>query len=145
MLTLGVILILDYGFCRREYYLPERREGTLMCHYRHHAHADPFFLIGLQDITSHVDFSALARVAVAAGLQLSGYCNQANFLINCGILDALAQLDPSDAKSYAPACAAAQKLLGPGEMGELFKVIAFGKGIENPLLGFRRGDRRLTL
>lgn len=140
-LTRGVALFIDYGFPVSEYYHPHRSGGTLMCHYRHRAHTDPLCLPGLQDITAHVDFSTLARVAAEAGLDLLGYTQQARFLMNCGLLDALAAYDPDDIARYAPACAAAQKLLSPAEMGELFKVIAFGRGIEPPLLGFRSGDR----
>ena len=117
-----------------------------MCHYRHHAHADPFCLLGLQDITTHVDFSAIARCAVAAGgLDLLGYTSQAQFLINCGITDLLAATPADDVRAYLPLAAQAQQLLSPAEMGELFKVIAFGKGFAPPLLGFRSGDKRHTL
>ncbi len=140
-LTRGVLLFIDYGFPVSEYYHPQRSDGTLMCHYRHHAHADPLCLPGLQDVTAHVDFSTLASVAVKTGLDVLGYAQQARFLMNCGVLDALAAYDPNDVARYAPACAAVQKLLSPAEMGELFKVIAFGRGIEPPLLGFRSGDR----
>lgn len=137
----GVALFIDYGFPVSEYYHPHRSGGTLMCHYRHHAHTDPLCLPGLQDVTAHIDFSTLARVATDAGLDILGYTQQARFLMNCGLLDALAAYDPNDVARYAPACAAAQKLLSPAEMGELFKVIAFGRGIDVPLLGFRSGDR----
>ena len=140
-LTRGLLLFIDYGFPVSEYYHPQRSGGTLMCHYRHHAHTDPLCLPGLQDITAHIDFSALARVAAETGLDVLGYTQQARFLMNCGLLEALAAYDPNDVARYAPACAAAQKLLSPAEMGELFKVIAFGRGIEPPLLGFRSGDR----
>lgn len=141
----GVLLVLDYGFPAREYYHPDRNQGTLMCHYRQRVHADPLVLIGLQDITAHVDFSALAEAALEGGLELRGYTSQARFLIDCGILDLLAELDPANVARYAPACAAVQKLLSPSEMGELFKAIAFGRGIAAPLIGFRSGDRRMTL
>lgn len=145
MLERGVILMLDYGFGESEYYHPQRSQGTLMCHYRHQAHADPFFLPGLQDITAHVDFSAMARAGVEAGLELLGYASQANFLINCGLTGLLGQISPEDPASYLPIVAQAQKLMSPAEMGELFKAIALGRGIEPPLTGFTRGDRRHTL
>jgi SAM-dependent MidA family methyltransferase len=145
MLQRGAAIFVDYGFPRREYYHPQRSGGTLMCHYRHHAHPDPLCLPGLQDITAHVDFSALADAAADAGLALLGYTQQARFLMNCGLLEELARLDPQDVRRYAPACAGVQKLLSPAEMGELFKVIAFGRGIEAPLLGFRAGDRSALL
>ena len=141
----GVILLVDYGFPAREYYHPERSAGTLMCHHRHRAHADPFFLPGLQDITSHIDFSAVARAGAEAGLALLGYTGQAQFLINCGITDILLRTPPENAAAYAPQAAAAQQLLSPSEMGELFKVIAFGKDYARPLMGFASGDRRGSL
>ena len=141
----GVILLIDYGFPAHEYYHVERSTGTLMCHYRHHAHADPFFLPGLQDITSHIDFSAVARAGAEAGLELLGYTGQAQFLINCGITDLMLRTPPEDAAAYLPQAAAAQQLLSPAEMGELFKVIAFGKDYAAPLLGFASGDRRGSL
>jgi len=141
----GAILVIDYGFPAREYFHPQRGMGTLACHYRHHVHGDPFFLPGLQDVTAHVDFSALARAASDAGLELLGYATQAQFLVNCGITDLLAQENPADARRYLPAAAAAQKLLSPSEMGELFKVLAVGKGVLLPLLGFSNGDRSHAL
>ena len=141
----GAILAIDYGFPAREYFHPQRSMGTLACHYRHHVHGDPFYLPGLQDVTAHVDFSALAQAADEAGLELLGYTSQAQFLINCGITDLLAAENPADAKRYLPAAAAVQKLLSPAEMGELFKVLAVGKGVTEPLSGFSRGDRSAAL
>jgi SAM-dependent MidA family methyltransferase len=141
----GVIFIIDYGFPRREYYHPQRSIGTLMCHARHRAHGDPFERPGEQDITAHVDFSALARAARAAGLEVLGYATQAQFLVNCGITDVLAQANIENALHYAPIAAEAQKLLSPAEMGELFKVLAVGRGVKQPLLGFSRGERSNTL
>ncbi len=145
ILERGVALFIDYGFPRREYYHPQRARGTLMCHYRHHAHDDPFFLPGLQDITSHIDFTAIAEAAGASGLELLGYGNQAQFLINCGLTDLVARTPAEDAQAYLPLAAQVQKLTSPAEMGELFKVIAVGKGVTQPLLGFRSGDKRHTL
>ncbi len=142
----GAILIVDYGFSSREYYHAQRSSGTLMCHYRHRAHGDPFFLPGLQDITAHVDFSALADAAAQSGLDVLGYASQAQFLINCGITELLAQSDPSNAPAYAPRAAEAHKLLSPAEMGELFKVLALGRRrAPEGALGFARGDRARTL
>jgi len=140
----GVLLFLDYGFPRAEYYHPQRSQGTLMCHYRHHAHADPFHLPGLTDITAHVDFTAVAEAGFDAGLSLMGYTSQANFLINCGITDLLQGQSATD-PAYIRQAAALQKLMSPAEMGELFKVIALGRGLDAPLLGFARGDRRHAL
>ena len=141
----GLILVIDYGFPRHEYYHPQRSAGTLMCHYRHRAHADPFARPGDEDITAHVDFSALADAARAAGAEVLGYATQAQFLVNCGITEVLAQANVENALVYAPIAAQAQKLLSPAEMGELFKVLAVGKGIKEPLLGFSRGDRSHAL
>jgi len=144
-LEAGVILVIDYGFSRREYYHPQRSMGTLMCHTRHRAHGDPFERPGEQDITAHVDFSALAYAAHESGLEVLGYATQAQFLVNCGITDVLAQANVENALHYAPLAAEAQTLLSPAEMGELFKVLAVGRGLEQPLLGFSRGDRSNTL
>jgi len=132
----GAALLIDYGFPRREYYHPQRLMGTLMCHYRHHAHAEPLWLPGLNDITAHVDFTAVADAAHAAGLDVLGYTSQAHFLMNCGILGLLQQ-------QHTPRRAGeVQRLVSEAEMGELFKVLAVGRGIDAPLLGFVRGDRR---
>jgi SAM-dependent MidA family methyltransferase len=144
-LELGALLVIDYGFPAREFYHPQRSTGTLMCHYRHFAHSDPFLYPGLQDITAHVDFSALAAGAKTAGLDLLGYATQSNFLVNCGVTEVLDRGDPSDPKRFAPIAATAQKLLSPAEMGELFKVLCVGRGISQPLLGFARGERSHTL
>ncbi|CAB3672099.1 hypothetical protein LMG1866_01116 [Achromobacter ruhlandii] len=137
----GAALLIDYGFPQGEYYHPQRAGGTLMCHLRHHAHGDPFTAPGLQDITAHVDFTAMADAAQAAGLQVLGYTSQARFLMNAGLMELLAQLDPTDVRAYAQAVAPVQKLLSEAEMGELFKVLAVGRGIAQPLIGFARGDR----
>jgi SAM-dependent MidA family methyltransferase len=141
LLARGALFVIDYGFPAREYYHPQRSMGTLACHYRHHVHSDPFYLPGLQDITAHVDFTALAQSARGAGLEVLGYASQAQFLVNCGITELLAAEEPSDARRYLPAAAAANKLLSPSEMGELFKVLAVGKNVDSPMIGFSRGDR----
>ncbi len=139
----GALLFIDYGFPAREFFHPQRNRGTLMCHYRHRVHEDPFLWPGLQDITAHVDFSAVAQARGA--LDLLGYVNQAQFLVNCGITGLLAETPASDVARYAPLAAQAQQLLSPAEMGELFKVIALGRGIASPLSGFGRGDKSHTL
>ncbi len=136
----GVALFIDYGFGAGEYYHPQRMQGTLMCHYRHHAHGDPFFLPGLQDITAHVNFSAIAESAAEGGAHLLGYTSQAHFLINCDIIKLLQEVSPENLREYLPLASQLQKLTSPAEMGELFKVMAIGKGIEPPLCGFTRGD-----
>jgi SAM-dependent MidA family methyltransferase len=141
----GIILMIDYGFGAREYYHPQRNQGTLMCHYQHYAHTNPLINIGLQDITAHVDFSQIAMLCDPHGIRLAGYASQAQFLMNCGILEIMSQVSPHDMAHYAPLAAAAQKLLSPAEMGDLFKVIAFSKNIDEPLIGFVSGDKSHTL
>jgi SAM-dependent MidA family methyltransferase len=135
----GALLAIDYGFPRREYYHPQRLMGTLMCHYRQRAHADPLWLPGLNDITAHVDFTAMADAAHEAGLDVLGYTSQAHFLMNCGMLDELGA-DHSLRRANE-----AQRLLSEAEMGELFKVLAVGRGVPPPLIGFARGDRTARL
>jgi SAM-dependent MidA family methyltransferase len=125
----GALLFIDYGFRAAEYYHPERHMGTLMCHYRHRAHGDPFLYPGLQDITAHVDFTAVADAAVGAGLQLEGYATQAQFLLGAGLADRLLSARLADAAETPKLNNDAQRLVSPAEMGELFKAIAFSKGI----------------
>ncbi|MDP1927762.1 MAG: SAM-dependent methyltransferase [Thiobacillus sp.] len=141
----GLILLIDYGFAAGEYYHPQRHMGTLRAHYRHHALDDPFYLPGLCDLTAHVDFSALAQAGVAAGLDLAGYASQANFLLNTGLTELLMQTPPSDAAAFLPQSNAVQRLVSPAEMGDLFKVMGLGKGLEVSLAGFARGDRQHSL
>ncbi|MES2932121.1 MAG: SAM-dependent methyltransferase [Pseudomonadota bacterium] len=133
-------ILIDYGFPAHEYYLAQRSQGTLMCHYRHHAHPDPFYLPGLQDITAHVDFSAMARAAQDAGLSVLGYTSQAAFLMDAGIGDLLLRTAPDDPQRYLPQANAVQKLLSPAEMGELFKVLVVGVRLDLPA-AFERNDR----
>lgn len=150
----GAILLIDYGFPEHEYYHPQRDGGTLMCHFQHRAHSDPLINVGTQDITAHVDFSAVAEAAHEAGLAIAGYTSQATFLMNCGILETLGGIDPSSLDGVRSR-SAVQKLLSPAEMGELFKVIALTKGLADQtsatggstesLVGFRNGDRRWRL
>jgi SAM-dependent MidA family methyltransferase len=138
----GAALFMDYGFPAREYYHPQRDAGTLMCHYRHHAHGDPFAWPGLTDITAHVDFTAMAAAGERAGLAVAGYAAQTPFLLGCGILDALAATGSPDSRAYMRAAGAVQKLLAPAEMGELFKVLALARSpgaIDWP--GFHVDDR----
>ena len=137
----GVLLFIDYGFGAGEYYHPQRAQGTLMCHYRHHSHGDPFFLPGLQDITAHVDFTAVAESAIDSDAHLLGYTTQAHFLINSGITELLQDTAPENLRDYLPLSAQLQKLTSPAEMGELFKVIALGKGMAMPLRGFMAGNK----
>jgi SAM-dependent MidA family methyltransferase len=141
----GVMLFLDYGFPAAEYYHAQRSSGTLMAHYRHRALADPFFLPGLTDLTTHVDFSAMARSGVAGGMQLAGYTTQARFLVNCGLLDELQRCGDPQSAAYLREASAVQRLTSPAEMGELFKVLALTRGIDADLLGFREGNQAYRL
>jgi SAM-dependent MidA family methyltransferase len=145
VLRKGALLLIDYGFGRREYYHPQRSQGTLMCHYRHRAHHDPFLWPGLQDLTAHVDFTAVAETGIEAGLKLLGYTTQAQFLVNGGITGLLEQQVAHATGNRIALTAGVQKLLSPAEMGELFKVIALGRGIDGPLLGFESGDKTRLL
>ena len=145
ILRRGALLLIDYGFPRHEFYHEQRDSGTLMCHYRHHAHGDPFFLPGLQDITAHIDFTAIVEAGVDAGLDFLGYTLQANFLLNCGIGDWLARTERDSTVARLAQARAVNKLISPAEMGELFKVMALGKGVDEALLGFVVGDRSETL
>ena len=135
---------IDYGFPANEYYHPQRDQGTLMAHYRHRAHGDLLRWPGLQDLTAHVNFSGIASAVRAAGGEVVGYASQAAFLIDCGIATLL-EGDAGDAERWAPQAAALQTLLSEAEMGELFKVIAFGKRTDaeraDPPIGFRTSDR----
>lgn len=141
----GMILLIDYGFPEKEYYHPQRM-GTLMCHYRHYSHENPLVLLGLQDITAHVDFTSLAQTAFDAGLQVHGFTNQANFLTNCGILERMEQLGDIDDAKIARYSQQLKLLMLPSEMGELFKVLALTKDCQNlELLGFQMGDKRSSL
>jgi SAM-dependent MidA family methyltransferase len=126
----GAAILVDYGFPAHEYYFDERTGGTLMCHYRHHSHPDPFFLPGLQDITAHVDFTAMALAAQDAGLDVLGFMSQAAFLLASGIGELLLATDPEDVLRYLPQSKTVQKLVSPAEMGELFKVLIVGKGVQ---------------
>ena len=141
-MTAGVVMLLDYGFAAPEYYHPQRDQGTLMCHYRHRSHADPFLWPGLSDITAHVDFTALARTATAEGFSLVGYTSMAAFLLNAGLLDELADLPREPESFWFAQAQAVQQLISEAEMGELFKVIAFEKNLREAasVLGFG-GDR----
>jgi SAM-dependent MidA family methyltransferase len=136
----GVALLIDYGLPRAHLYHPERDAGTLRCHFRHRAHDDPFVNVGLQDITAWVDFTRVAEAADGAGLDILGFATQAAFLIGAGIeplLTAEIQAAGDDARSHARLAGEARRLMLPGEMGEIFKVIALGRGYHEPLAGFR--------
>jgi len=142
-LAAGALLIIDYGLPRRELYHPQRSEGTLMCHYRHRAHGDPLILTGLQDITAHVDFTSLAEAGVASGLTLGGYTSQAFFLLANGLTEGLETGEPETTQGHLERACQVKRLTMPGEMGELFKVMALARGLTGPLRGFSLEDRRL--
>lgn len=143
----GIALFFDYGYPREEYYLPDRKDGTLMCYYQHRTHSNPFTLIGLQDITSFIDFTSIAEAAVSADADVMGYTSQAGFLMAMGLDQILAEKsDPEkNIKDHLQMTQAVKKLTLPHEMGELIKVIAIGKNIETPLQGFMLQDRRHRL
>ena len=143
MLDRGVILLVDYGFPGAEYYHPDRSAGTLMCHYQHRAHNDPFFLPGQQDITAHVDFSAVAEAAQLAGLEIEGYATQGGFLLSAGLLDTI-QMDASMQQQIQIA-QQVKKLTMPHEMGELFKVLALSRDYKAGLSGFSQQDHTYKL
>lgn len=144
-LQAGALLLIDYGLPRHEYYHAERARGTLRCHYRQRSHDDPLWWPGLSDITAHVDFTAMAEAGHGAGLEVLGYTNQASFLINCGLGELLVARQGDQGLSGRRAAGAVQVLISMNEMGELFKVLALGRGITAPLLGFSRGDRSHAL
>ncbi len=139
-MTRGLALFVDYGHARREYYAPERSDGTLMCHYRHRAHDDVFFWPGLQDITAWVDFTALAEASLDCGLVLEGFCSQAMFLLGCGLEEVMAGLQARQADAAPEISAEARQLTMPGMMGERFQVMGLGRGIGQPLRGFSLQD-----
>lgn len=143
VLDAGLILVMDYGYPGAEYYHYERSDGTLMCHYQHRAHMDPFLYPGLQDLTAHVDFSAVAAAGQLAGLDIAGFTSQEAFLLSTGVLDLVAHASsgPVDPKLSAEL----KQLTLSSEMGESFKALAMVKHIDSPLLGFSLRDRRMAL
>ncbi|MFM7332764.1 MAG: class I SAM-dependent methyltransferase [Brachymonas sp.] len=137
-LTQGAAFFIDYGFPEAEYYHPQRHMGTLMTHSLHTAGTDPLSRVGEQDITAHVNFTGCALAAQDAGMDVIGYCSQGRFLLNCGFLELADKLPPLQRSATA-------KLIHEHEMGELFKVLALGKGLDLGLIGFAQGDRSHTL
>lgn len=136
----GCMIFIDYGFDAAQYYHPQRNQGTLIGHYRHHVIHNPFDFIGLSDLTAHVNFTDIAQAGTDGGLDLIGYLPQSHFLLNLGITGLLAQTGQTDSAAYIREAAAVQKLIDQHEMGELFKVIAFGKNINIDWTGFCFGD-----
>ena len=141
----GAVILIDYGYPQSEYYHPQRSEGTLMCHYRHRAHPDPLLLPGLQDITAHVDFSAVADAGLKAGFEIGGFTTQTFFLMGCGLDSMLAESDPNDVDRHMQLAQQVRRLTLPNEMGERFKVLAMTRNIEQPLMGFAMRDQRERL
>ena len=138
----GVIILIDYGFPRHEYYHEQRSQGTLMCHYRHRSHPDAFVYPGLQDITAHVDFTAMADAALEADLRVIGYTNQASFLMGAGLMELVDISENSEVKDQIEIASQIKKLTLPHEMGELFKVIGFSKNSDVSLPAFEYRDLR---
>jgi SAM-dependent MidA family methyltransferase len=147
ILDMGMMLTIDYGFPEHEYYHQQRNQGTVMGHYAHHAIQDPFFYPGLCDLTAHVDWTSIANTGINSGLSLLGFTSQASYLLDAGIGSLLMEkVDPSNSAEFMPHSNAIQKLLSEAEMGELFKVMGFGKGLpfeEGDLPGFRSRPRSL--
>lgn len=141
-LSRGVMLWIDYGLPRAEYYSTDRRQGTLLCHYRHRAHDDPFIHVGLQDLTAWVDFTAVAETALACGMDVLGFATQAHFLMGAGIDRYLQGLAQTGTATRARMTQQVQKLLLPGEMGERFKVLGLARNFEGSLTGFGFRDLR---
>jgi len=145
ILDTGAVLLIDYGYTAQEYYHPQRSMGTLMCHYQHHRHDDPFYLPGMQDITAHIDFSNIAKVGRESGLIVSGFTTQAHFLMAGGLVELTKELDPEDVARFAEVARQIKMLTLPDEMGELFKVILLAKGktLSLPAFQFQDFQQRL--
>jgi len=136
----GLLLLIDYGYSRLEYYRPDRSMGTLICHYQHRAHDDPLKLVGLQDITANVDFSGVKNAAEQVGFTIAGYTPQANFLMSLGIEELLAPYINVDQQDFIKLSQAVKVLMLPSEMGERFKVIGLSKGLDEQARGFSMRD-----
>jgi SAM-dependent MidA family methyltransferase len=144
-LRAGAALWFDYGLPRSQYYLPERHDGTLLCHFRQRAHADPLLYPGLQDITAWVDYTLLAEASRPAGFTLSGFTTQSYFLAGLGVDQEMQIMAAGDDTQFARLANQARQLMLPGEMGERFKAMAWLRGLELPLSGFALRDLRHTL
>lgn len=140
----GALLLLDYGYLLAEYYHPQRRDGTLSCHYRHRVHSNPFLWPGIQDISVHVEFSGVCRAAASSGLEVAGLTSQAEFLLATGLLDACSEYSPGSPE-HLRLTNQIRRLTLPGEMGELVKVLALTRGLDGPLVGFSGRDLRERL
>jgi SAM-dependent MidA family methyltransferase len=145
VLQRGVMLFIDYGYSKQEYYHSSKIDGSLLCHYRHHVHPDPFLYPGLQDITASANFTDVAEAADSLGLHVSGYTNQAYFLFGCGLEKLISDIASLDIKSHTELTQQVKKLTLPEEMGERFKVIALTKEYDQNLIGFSIMDQRVRL
>lgn len=141
----GIMIFIDYGYPRNEYYHPQRKDGTLLCHYQNYCHSDPFYYPGLQDITASVDFTGIAESAIENNLQVQGFTTQAHFLMGCGLEQILDEVKQETGIDPLKISQQVKTLTLPGEMGERFKVISLCKGIELPLMGFQLTDMRQRL
>lgn len=140
----GVVLLIDYGYPRSAYYHAQRSAGTLMCHYQHRAHPDPLILPGLQDVTAHIDFTAMADAALDSGMEISGFTTQGHFLLNMGMLDMATQTTLNEAERLQ-INHEIKNLTLDTEMGEQFKVMACSKRCEQIVPGFQHNDLRHLL
>jgi len=145
VLERGVMLLIDYGYSASEYYHPDRTDGSLLCHYRHRVHADPFFYPGLQDITTSVNFTAVAECADTLGLNVDGYTNQTYFLFGCGLESLVADMNSLDIKLQTKLAQQVRTLTMPEEMGERFKIMALTKKYDLSLECFSIMDQRVRL
>ena len=141
----GAVFWFDYGLPRAQYYLPERHDGTLVCHFRQRLSDDPFANIGLQDITAWVDFTRVAEASREAGFELAGFTTQAHFLAGLNIDQEMQLAAGGDANHFARLANQARQLMMPGEMGERFKAMAWLRGLDLPLSGFALLDLRHSL
>ena len=144
LISRGAALLIDYGYERRDYYSPQRNHGTLQCHYRHHSNTDPLYLPGMQDITAHVDFTAVAEAAGSAGLAVSGYTSQAAFLLGCGIEQMLEGMAQKQDAAWFALVEGFKRLVLPTEMGERFRVMALTRSVQAAPDGFVQ-DMRFRL
>ncbi|MDH5485321.1 MAG: SAM-dependent methyltransferase [Gammaproteobacteria bacterium] len=145
ILNQGAVYLIDYGYPRSEYYLPDRAAGTLMCYYRHRAHDDALCYPGLQDITAFVDFTDVAESALSCGFDVEGFTSQGNFLLACGITERVEAGSSSDERQQLLLVQQMKTLTMPEEMGERFKVMGLSYGLDRLLPGFDFRDYRHRL
>ena len=144
-LSAGLAFLIDYGVSRREYYAPDRNAGWLRCHFRHRAHSDPLILPGIQDITAWVDFSVVAEAAVANNFTIAGYVSQAQFLMNGGLAEELADFPGMPPAAQLQLSTQVKLLTLPGEMGESFKCLGISRHLESTPAGLANVDRTFSL